>query len=715
MIHRGATRRAARAALTGAFFIALTWAALDRWIATAPLPPLEPAVSTTVLDRNGKLLRAWQVANGRWRLPVDPAEVDRGYIAQLLAYEDGRFYRHAGVDPRALLRAAWQVAAHGRAVSGASTLTMQVARLLRERPTASLAAKLEQIRLALALERRLTKEQILQLYLTLAPFGGNIEGVRAAALSWFGKEPRRLTPAESALLVALPQSPEARRPDRDRAAARAARDRVLARAVAAGALAEGDALAARAEPVPAARRDFPALAPHLAGRAVALRPGVAVHQLTLDARLQSSLEGLVAGQAAALPPGVSAAVMVADHRTGEILASVGSPGLTDARRGGWIDMTVATRSPGSTLKPLIYGLAFELGLAHPESLIDDRPITFGRWTPTNFDDGYHGTVSVRDALQRSLNVPAVTLLDAAGPAQLLARMRRAGTPGVLPPGRAPGLAIGLGGIGVTLHELVQLYAAIARGGEAVALTSAPGRTPDQAPDPLPGLAPAPRAATVALSGATAPAAPAAGARVLAPGAAWQVADILAGAPAPAAAPNRQLAFKTGTSYGHRDAWAIGFDGRHVVGVWVGRPDAASVPGITGIDTAAPLLFQAYARLKPAPEALRPPPADLLTVAGAGLPQPLRHVRGPGDPTGARGPEIVYPPDGARVDLAGGRIPLAVKIRNGTPPFTWLVNGAPVASGGLDRELNWDPPGAGFAAIAVIDARGEAARASVTLE
>ncbi len=658
-------------------------AALDRWIATAPLPDLAPAVSTTVLDREGQLLRAYQVADGRWRLAVEPAEVDGGYLAQLIAYEDRRFYRHPGVDPLAMGRAAWQALWHGRAVSGASTLTMQVARLLQESPTDTAGAKLAQIRLALALERRLAKAEILRLYLTLAPFGGNVEGVRAASLVWFGKEPRRLTPAEAALLVALPQRPEARRPDRYPDAARAARDRVLARAVAEGALAEGDALAARREPVPTERRPFPALAPHLADRIVAQAPAAAVHRLTLSAGLQRRLEALVADRAGALPPGASAALLVADHATGEILASVGSPGLLAADRSGWIDMTQAVRSPGSTLKPLIYGLAFELGLAHPESLIDDRPITFGHWTPTNFDDDYHGTLSVREALQRSLNVPAVTLLDAVGPAQLLARMRRAGAPGLLPPGRAPGLAIGLGGIGLSLRELVQLYAAIARGGEGIALHHGPERPP------------------------------APGARVLAPGAAWQVADILAGAPAAMASPAGQIAFKTGTSYGHRDAWALGFDGRYVVGVWVGRPDAAAVPGITGIAQAAPLLFEAFARLGPAPVPLRAPPPDVLTVGQAGLPPPLRHVRARGGGSGPIGPEIIYPPDGARVDLAGG-MPLAVKIRNGAPPFTWLVNGSPVETGGIDREIA-TAAARGFVSIAVIDAGGRAARAQVTVE
>ena len=235
---RGVRRWLARAGLTAAALTALGWVALDRWVATAPVPDLAPAMSATVLDRDGRLLRAYQVADGRWRLAVDPAEVDPGYLAQLIAYEDRRFWRHAGVDPLAMARAAWQAAWHGRAISGASTLTMQVARLLHEAPTATPGAKLGQIRLALALERRLSKAEILRLYLALAPFGGNVEGVRAASLGWFGKEPRRLTPAEAALLVALPQSPEARRPDRHARAARAARDRVLDRAVAYGALAE---------------------------------------------------------------------------------------------------------------------------------------------------------------------------------------------------------------------------------------------------------------------------------------------------------------------------------------------------------------------------------------------------------------------------------------------------------------------------------------------
>ncbi|MFK7941404.1 MAG: penicillin-binding protein 1C, partial [Paracoccaceae bacterium] len=572
------------------------------------MPDLNPAVSATVLDRDGRLLRAYQVSDGRWRLPVKTADVDANYIAQLLAYEDRRFRAHSGVDVLALVRATGQAAWHGRPVSGASTLTMQVARLLTETPTRSIVAKLAQIRLALALERELTKDEILGLYLTLAPFGGNIEGVRAASLSWFGKEPRRLTPAEAALLVALPQSPNTRRPDRAAKAARGARSRVLARAVRFGALSAEDAEAAGREPLPNRRRAFPQLAPHLADREA--RPGEAV-TLTISRDLQSALEGLLSARVLDMAPAQSAAIIVADHRTGEILAQVGSPGLDYPSRQGFVDMTSAVRSPGSTLKPLIYGLAFEDGIAHPESLIEDRPMAFGAYTPTNFDEAYSGTVSVRAALQRSLNVPAVALLEAVGPAALMTRLRRAGARPALPPGQRTSLAIALGGVGVRLTGLVQVFAGIAAGGKARPLHVHPA------------------ASKVPV-------------RMLSDGAAWQVADVLAGAPAPMAASNGQLAYKTGTSYGHRDAWAIGFDGAHVIGIWTGRPDATPVPGITGIRDAAPLLFEAFARLKRVPTPLAPPPADVLIVGHAELPGPLKQVRAARRSSGVPEPEIAFP-------------------------------------------------------------------------
>ncbi|HWT30095.1 MAG TPA: penicillin-binding protein 1C, partial [Propylenella sp.] len=573
--------------------------ALKAAVHAVTLPDLQPATGTLVLDRNGKLLRPFAIADGRWRLATKLADVDPLLVRTLIGYEDRRFRTHRGVDVRALGRAAFQLLTSGRPISGGSTITMQVARLLAGQSTRSPAGKLSQIVTALALERALSKDAILELYLTLAPYGGNIEGVRAATLAYFGKEPRRLTPAEAALLVALPQSPEGRRPDRHPGRAVAARNRVLARAQEAGVLSADDVSAALTEPFPGARRAFPMLAAHTASRLVAAAPATPVRHLSVEAGLQGRLELLAAERAVAISDSVSVAILVADHKTGEILASVGSSGLFDARRDGFVDMTRAVRSPGSTLKPLIYGLAFEQGIAHPETLIEDRPVDFAGYSPENFDREFHGTVTLRRALQLSLNVPAIQLLEAVGPARLVARMRRAGAAPTLSDLSPPGLAVGLGGVGVTLTDLVAVHAAIARGGLAVPLTL------DADNPPIPG----------------------APLQVLDGRAAWYVASILAGAPGPDVISPGSIAFKTGTSYGYRDAWAIGFDGRHVIGVWVGRPDGAPVPGLVGVDAAAPILVDAFARLGTHAPLRRAPPGAL-QASTAGLPETLRRFRSP---------------------------------------------------------------------------------------
>ncbi|MFV2033689.1 MAG: penicillin-binding protein 1C [Halocynthiibacter sp.] len=669
---------------------------LDQWVAATDLPSIAIEVSSEVLARDGTLLRAYTVADGRWRLATSIEDVDPVYLEMLIAYEDQRFYDHSGVDVRALVRAAGQALWSREIRSGGSSLTMQAARLLENSGTRRWRGKLRQIRLALALERRLSKQQILTLYLNRAPFGGNIEGVRAATRAWFGKEPRRLTPAEAALLVALPQSPERRRPDRFVAAARAARDRVLARAGAIGVLDLDTVLAARTELVPVRRLPFPALAPHLADRALAANPGKTIYRLTVDAALQSSLQQLALEALARQAEGVSIAIVVADHTSGEVLASVGSGAYRADARQRFIDMTRALRSPGSTLKPLVYGLAFEEGLVHPESLIEDRPVSFGTYAPQNFDGQYRGTLRVREALQQSLNIPVVRLLDALGPAKLLARMRRAGMTPVVPGGR-PGLAVGLGGVGVTLEDLVTLYAAFGQGGRATVLRW-------RQPDPVEDANLDPNSPEIRP-------------QVLAPVAAWQVANILSGLPPPLNAPENGLAYKTGTSYGYRDAWAVGFDGRHVAGVWLGRPDGAPVPGAFGGAVAAPVLFDVFARLKPTLDPLPPPPPETLIVSTAALPAPLRRFRSrialfaPD----ASAPQVAFPPDGAVLDPDGG---LLLRVRDGAPPFTWLVNGRPVAIATRERQtlvaLAGPGLGPGFLRLSVIDARGRSARADVTI-
>ncbi|HEY7600278.1 MAG TPA: penicillin-binding protein 1C, partial [Candidatus Limnocylindrales bacterium] len=408
------------------------------WALTLPPAPRSEGLeySTLVVDREGRLLRPYVTAEGRWRLPVALDDVDPRYVALLLAYEDRRFRSHPGVDALALARAAWLWARNGRIVSGGSTLTMQVARLLEPRSERTLAAKLRQIVRAIELERTLSKDQVLELYFSLAPYGGNLEGVRAASLAYLGKEPRKVSLGEAALLVALPQSPEPRRPDRSPAQAQQARDRVLDRAAASGLLPADEVAQAKREPVPNGRKAMPALAPHAADQALAAAPDKKLHRLTIDAHLQKNLEELARDRARALGPDVSVAIVAVDHASGEVRARVASTDYFDERRAGQVDMTQALRSPGSALKPFIYGLAFEDGLVHPETLIEDRPLRYGAYAPENFDLTFQGTVSVRRALQLSLNVPSVALLEKVGASRLTARLAQAGAPLVLPKGEA---------------------------------------------------------------------------------------------------------------------------------------------------------------------------------------------------------------------------------------------------------------------------------------
>jgi len=564
--------------------------------------------------------------------------------------------------------------------------------LIEGEPTRNLGAKIRQIVHADRLEQILSKDQILNLYLTLAPYGGNIEGIRAASLTYFGKEPARLTIAQSALLVALPQSPEARRPDRDPDAALNGRNTVLTRMVGEGIISAEEAESAKREPIPTARRGFPILAAHLAQQAVTAQPNARRIKLSVEHRLQSTLEKLAAAHARKLGPKVSVAIVVADHASGDILASVGSAGLFAEESDGFIDMTTAVRSPGSTLKPLIYGLAFELGLAHPESLIEDRPTAFDSYVPVNFDGYSRGTVSIRQALTQSLNIPAVIALDAVGTARLMSRLKRANANPQLPDNMAPSLAVGLGGVGVTLRDLVSLYAALARGGTPVILKD--------------GITLPPRNQSV-----TAP--------VLDPVAAWYVSDILRDVPPPLNGSPGRIAYKTGTSYGYRDAWSIGFDGSHVIGIWVGQPDGAPVPGLTGIAGAAPILFESFDRLGSPAVPLRAAPAGVLFASSSELPTPLLRFRHPDDNVVARNvaPEIAFPSDGVDVDLglgSGADQSLIVKVRNGVPPFTFFANGAPFGRTAFARQNSWKPDGPGYVTLSVVDSTGRSDLVTVFL-
>ena len=685
-------RRATFAAVGAVWLLAAGAGALTGLADTFGPPPLgkDLEYSTTVLDRDGKLLRAYLTEEGRWRLPASPQDVDPRFIDALLAYEDKRFFSHYGVDPLAMMRAAFQLATQGHIVSGGSTITMQVARLLEPRRQRSLYAKYRQMVRALQLEWTLDKEEILSLYLRLAPYGGNLEGIRAATLAYFGKEPRRLTLGETALLVALPQSPESRRPDRHPARARAARDRVLDRISGDDLFSGAELKSAKKEAVPDARKPMPLSAPHAADEARSAEAGEKIIHLTIDGRLQRRLEGLARMRAAALGEHMSAAIVVVKNDTGEILARVASPDYFDEARAGQVDLTRALRSPGSALKPFIYGLGFEDGLVHPESLIEDRPIRYGDYAPENFDQSFQGTVTVRRALQLSLNVPAVAVLDAVGPSRLLARLGEAGASLQLPKHETAGLALGLGGIGVRLIDLTALYVGLARQG-----TMAPLHERD-------------------------PAAPVPLKRLMEPVAAWYVGDVLRGAPPPPNALGGRIAFKTGTSYGYRDAWAVGYDGQYTIGVWVGRPDGAPVMGLVGRTAAAPILFDAFARLTQKTKPLSPAPKGILRARTAQLPPPLRRFAAPGDQGEAMTPKvrILFPPNGASLALASDGValdPIAIKVTGGTPPLNVLVNGLPLKDTRGPGTLFFAPDGPGFVRLTVTDANGAADSVTVRLQ
>ena len=536
-----------------------------------PIPLPDPRdAGTIVTARDGTPLRAFPDSDGVWRYPASPETVSPLYLQALLTYEDRHFHRHPGINPVAMARAVVQRVRSGRVVSGGSTLTMQVARILdggNPRRTRSLAGKTRQVLRALQLEVHLSKREILDLYLDRAPFGGTIEGVEAASWAYLGKPSARLSHAEAALLAVLPQSPSRLRPDRAPEAARRARDKVLARMAAQGVWTRAVVDDARIEPVVARALQPPRLAPLLAQRLRGEHPRATRIVSTLDIALQRTLEDRVAAYFSGLPERTSAALLVVDNATLESRAYVGSLAFADAARLGHVDMADAWRSPGSTLKPFLYGLALDDGLVHSESLLVDAPQAFGDYRPGNFDAAFNGPVSVAQALRLSLNVPAVDVLDRVGPARFAARLAHAGIVLRWPRGAAPNLSMILGGTGARLEDLVGAYAALNRDGVA-------GRV-RHSPD-------APRVER----------------RLLSPGAAWIVRDILEANPRPGSVEAvldrggaARLAWKTGTSYGFRDAWALGSTRGHTVGVWVGRPDGTPMPGQYGAITALPLLFE----------------------------------------------------------------------------------------------------------------------------
>lgn len=649
--------------------------------------------STEIVDANGRLLRAFTTSDGKWRLKTTADDVDPLYLSLLKAYEDRRFDQHMGVDPLAAVRAAGQWIGRGRIVSGASTLSMQAACLLEphrfQAGARSLLTKTIQSARALQLEWRYSKREVLAIYLTLAPMGGNLEGVRAASFAYFGKEPKQLSAAEAALLVAIPQSPERRRPDRAADRAQAARDRVLVRGLEHGIVDQAAYDRAITRPAPARRLALPMQAPHLAAWLAGQSPGTTV-PTTLRFELQTALAQLAAEERGQFTDKAEIAMVVLDNRTGSVVAWLG--GSDFFGRAGQVDLVRAHRSPGSALKPLIYAMAFDDRTLHPDSLVEDVPVRFRDWLPRNFDRDHQGAVTVRRALQQSLNVPAVLAMEKVGPQRFLSTLRTAGVAPGLPPGDSGNsLGIALGSATISPLEMAGLYAGLANGGSFA---------PPIVRRDRPALSP------VRLLGATA---------------AWYVAEVLADAPLPegfaslpVALRDRRIAYKTGTSAGFRDAWAATYSTNWTVVVWVGHADGTSRPGQLGRLAALPIALKAFSRLPAEDNHAVPPPPDVLRVAShRELPPRMRtlapavegHAEGLGKNRG--GPRIAYPPADARIEL-GAREAVPLSAMGGEGRLRWLVDGRPLDS------AKWVPDGPGQARVAVVDEAGRSTSVTVRI-
>lgn len=547
-----------------------------------PVPGRDSPKALLVIARDGTPLRAFPDRDHIWRHPVTLEQVSPRYVDALIQYEDRAFRWHPGVNPLALIRAAWQWATRGEIVSGGSTLTMQVARILEPMPR-TVRGKFKQIVRALQLELHYSKDEILSLYVNYAPMGGVLEGVEAASRAYLGKPAIRLSYAEAALLAVLPQAPSLYRPDRHPERAKRARDKLLQRMV--GVWSDEEIQDALTEPPYAQTLREPLMAPLLAERLKKSAQGRIRIDTTIDPLAQQTVELLLMDRTSMLPPRVSMAALVVDNETLEVRAYAGSADFTDKERFSHVDMVRASRSPGSTLKPFLYGLALDEGLIHSESLLADAPQSFGGYQPGNFQQSFHGAISVSEALTKSLNVPAVEVLERLEPARFVALLRRGGLKLDFPKGSGPNLSVILGGAGTSLEQLVGAYTAFARQG----LAGKPRFTPD---------------------------APVEEQRMMSSGAAFIIRDLLeSGGPMgraleTGAGQRRGIAWKTGTSFGFRDAWSIGVSDQYTVGVWVGRPDGTPNPGFFGANVAAPLLVDIFDALDGGTPNPRSPPEEV---------------------------------------------------------------------------------------------------------
>ncbi len=585
--------RCAKGLLLAWVMVLLTFVTMD-WLMPLPIEAFEQRhFAQVVVDRTGQPLRSFADAEGVWRYPVTLDQVSPRYLEALINYEDQYYYQHFGINPLAVMRAIGQRITEGRFVSGASTLTMQVARILKPHDK-TVGGKLGQMFRALQLEWHFSKEEILTFYLNYAPFGGPIEGVQAASYVYLGKPADQLSHSEAALLAVLPQAPSRYRPDRHKQKARIARDKVLDRLLTHHVWSEQVVKEAKQEPVWANYNARPMIAPLLARRLSQQQPKQAVIETTVDINIQANLEQMLKHHMAQQADQVSAAILVVDNADMSTLAYLGSADYTDEDRHGYVDMITATRSPGSTLKPFIYGMAIDQGLIHSQSLLFDVPQSFAGYRPKNFTDEFSGPVSVSQALVRSLNMPAVQVLDQLTPETFYTNLRNAGLDVQLPDRAKPNLSLALGGGGVNMEQLVGTFASLGHQGQAGSVRFTPADVIKRYP-------------------------------LLSEGAAWIVQNALSQASLKQNLNRRLLrqtpgiAFKTGTSYGFRDAWVLASNARITIGVWVGQPDGSFLAENSGRQAAVPLLNQVLAIL---PETYHQTVEQPVTVSEAVVCWPL---------------------------------------------------------------------------------------------
>jgi len=629
--------------------------------------------SRVVLDKDGKWLYATTNSTDKWRFSANVNRVDPLYIKMLLNFEDKRFYSHHGVDILALIRATAQFIKYRKITSGGSTITMQVAKLL-EPKRRTVAAKIVEIIRSLELEFHYSKEEILNIYLTLAPYGGNIEGIEAASWRLFKKHPSSLSATEAALLVALPKNPEGYRVDKHPKRAKKARNRVLKRAYNAGIISKFIYNQALKEPISKRLYKFPRYAPHLSQKLLKKLDNNKI-ETTINKTLQKQLEIWAKIRAKGLPNGASMALLLVDNRSFEVRAYLGSYDMFSKKVPGFIDMVRVTRSPGSALKPFIYALGFKKHIIHPQTIILDNEVVFGNYHPHNYTKRFHGEVTVAKALQNSLNIPAVKVLYRVGAGDFIDKLKDVVGEIAIPKGVAT-LPVALGGLGVSLWQMDQLYSLLANGGQGKEIVVLKGEKQE------------------ALN-------------LTDKKSAKLTTAILRDIPPPKGYKhNGKIAFKTGTSYGYRDFWAMGYSKNYTLGVWVGRPNNQPLIKASAREVAVPILFEAFSIVdaiygigdwSSGVDIYKNSPPKVLKYFDKKMQDSKKF-------------KFLYPKDGAKYQSAGCYdVTVKVAVENGKAPYYWYIDAKPIELTEKKAQIKFSEGGH---KIVVLDSSGESIKTNL---